>query len=295
MTAVFVLLNCGYFLPYGGSPGPRFLIPALPFLAVGLGPAFAWRPRLTAALALVSVVAMTAVRLVWNDTIPLRGGVLGELVHVPVQLGSSHFVRSLEPTVFGWATPGDAWGAAAAAIFALAAFVVALRTVPREPAREGRERRGPGRLQLAGGLALASIVLVAAAEASSVLGYPYRRAPWDLVTSIQGSAATVDLDQEVDFVVTASNSSPYQGYARVVLTIQLPRGMRLRGPPAYERGTGCRGTTTVRCSLDDLSPKMSTAVRLGVIVTRLGPQTVTAFLSAGGVPQPSASFTADGA
>ena len=42
----------GYFLPYGGvSPGPRFLVPAIPFLAVGLGPAFARLPVLTTLLA----------------------------------------------------------------------------------------------------------------------------------------------------------------------------------------------------------------------------------------------------
>src|SRR5262249_16518877 len=60
VPVAFVLLTSGYFLPYGGSPAPRFLVPALPFLAVGLGPAFAWRPRLTIALALVSIVTITA-------------------------------------------------------------------------------------------------------------------------------------------------------------------------------------------------------------------------------------------
>jgi hypothetical protein len=39
-TVCFLLINAGYFLPYGGnSPGPRFFAPALPFLAVGLAPA----------------------------------------------------------------------------------------------------------------------------------------------------------------------------------------------------------------------------------------------------------------
>ena len=41
VTTIFVLINCGYFDPYGGgSPGPRFLVAALPFLALGLGPAY---------------------------------------------------------------------------------------------------------------------------------------------------------------------------------------------------------------------------------------------------------------
>ena len=66
VSAIFVLVNCGYFLPYGGgSPGPRFLVPALPFLALGLAPAFArWRVA-TSVLAAVSIAATTAVSLTW--------------------------------------------------------------------------------------------------------------------------------------------------------------------------------------------------------------------------------------
>ncbi len=42
VAIVFFLVDSGYFAPYGGlSPGPRFLVPSLPFLALGLGPAFA--------------------------------------------------------------------------------------------------------------------------------------------------------------------------------------------------------------------------------------------------------------
>ena len=66
VTVAFVLYDAGYFLPYGGnSPGPRFLAPALPFLALGLGPALARVPRTTLALAVVSVVLTTADLLTW--------------------------------------------------------------------------------------------------------------------------------------------------------------------------------------------------------------------------------------
>jgi hypothetical protein len=67
VTVLFLLSTSGYFLPYGGeSPGPRFFVPALPFLALGLAPAFARWPRTTMALAVVSAVAITASALVWG-------------------------------------------------------------------------------------------------------------------------------------------------------------------------------------------------------------------------------------
>jgi hypothetical protein len=59
VSAAFVLLDAGYFDPLGGlSPGPRFVAPALPFLALGLCEAYARWPRLTAVVALVSVGGM---------------------------------------------------------------------------------------------------------------------------------------------------------------------------------------------------------------------------------------------
>jgi hypothetical protein len=69
VTAAFFIAECGYFDPYGGfSAGPRYLIPALPFLALGLGPAFARFRIPTSALALASVVASTSVALTWTDS-----------------------------------------------------------------------------------------------------------------------------------------------------------------------------------------------------------------------------------
>lgn len=78
----FLLLEFGYFLPYGGtSPGPRFLIPALPFLAIGLGPAYSRFPRLTALLASVSLIASTTLQLTWSwsGNLSYRHTVWGEL------------------------------------------------------------------------------------------------------------------------------------------------------------------------------------------------------------------------
>ena len=67
VSCAFLVLEFGYYDPYGGaSPGPRFLIPALPFLALGLAPAFSAWPRLTTALAAASVLASTAILLTWS-------------------------------------------------------------------------------------------------------------------------------------------------------------------------------------------------------------------------------------
>jgi hypothetical protein len=57
--AVFLAVNAAFTRWHGGFTfGPRYLIPALPFLALGLAPAFQKLPRATAALAGVSVALM---------------------------------------------------------------------------------------------------------------------------------------------------------------------------------------------------------------------------------------------
>jgi uncharacterized repeat protein (TIGR01451 family) len=83
----------------------------------------------------------------------------------------------------------------------------------------------------------------------------------------QSSVTAVHPGREVKFVFTASNTS-ITGYGDVVLTIALPPGMRLLGPPAYERGSGCAGTTTITCDLVDLSPMMGTQVSAAIQVTK---------------------------
>jgi hypothetical protein len=70
VTAVYFLYNSGYWLPLGGgTPGPRFLTPILPFLAVGLAAAYRRFPALTLGLAIPSATMMVAATL----TFPLIG------------------------------------------------------------------------------------------------------------------------------------------------------------------------------------------------------------------------------
>jgi hypothetical protein len=60
LALAFVVYNAGYETPFGGgSPGPRFLVPLLPFLAVPI--ALVWRvwPLVTAALAAASAISIS--------------------------------------------------------------------------------------------------------------------------------------------------------------------------------------------------------------------------------------------
>jgi hypothetical protein len=62
LTAVYITYVAGYFVPFGGFvPGPRFLIPILPFLGVALAPAFKRLPLTSLALGAISVVLLTVI------------------------------------------------------------------------------------------------------------------------------------------------------------------------------------------------------------------------------------------
>jgi len=70
IAAAYFIYNSGYWLPFGGgTPGPRFLIPALPFVALGLPYAYKRLPALTLGFAIPSGLLM----LIGTLTYPLLG------------------------------------------------------------------------------------------------------------------------------------------------------------------------------------------------------------------------------
>jgi hypothetical protein len=285
---VYLLLNCSYFLPYGGlSPGPRFLVPGLPFLALGLGPGFRRLPRTAAVATALSVASITAIVLVWPSNSVMRGTVWGELVRVPSQLGASRFVQSLTETILHEAGAGASIGALAVVVPAAAAVGVALAGLPwtdiRAARRHARPRLGP----VAAGTA--AVYLVAAADVSAAASYPFGNRTAgraieiaNIETRLTASSTTARRGDHVNFsvVITSHESVTAE---RLVLTITLTPGLRLDGRPAYSIGSGCVGTTTIVCNLDYLPAYNATNVYLGVTVTGKANQTVTAKTTTDGI------------
>ncbi|MDO8186362.1 hypothetical protein Q5424_18765 [Conexibacter sp. JD483] len=103
IALAYLTYDSGYWTPFGGgTPGPRFLIPLLPFVALGFAPAWRARPALCAALLGPSVTLLLAATL----TRPLIGdpdsaGVWAKL------MGQDLFSNTLLSAVGlgnGWAT-----------------------------------------------------------------------------------------------------------------------------------------------------------------------------------------------
>lgn len=130
VTAVFGIAECGYFEPYGGgSPGPRFFAPALPFLALGLAPAFARRRSLVAALTAASIVASTALAMSWTTVgIHYRETVWGEIARVLPQRGRAKLMRGLPRYALTW---GADHLVSTALIGALSVAAFAIAVLPR--------------------------------------------------------------------------------------------------------------------------------------------------------------------
>jgi hypothetical protein len=128
VTIAYLLLEFGYFLPYGGvSPGPRFFIPALPFLALGLARSFVrFRPAV-AALAAASIVASTTLALSWSwgSSLGYRNTVWGELARALVG-PNRRLHHDLAGNVLTYAGLSRGQSAAVVAFCAAAAFAIAV-------------------------------------------------------------------------------------------------------------------------------------------------------------------------
>ena len=166
IAIAFFVYNSGYWLPLGGgSPGPRFLTPTLPFVALGLAPAYRRFPAVTLALAIPSVLLMLAGSL----TYPLLGqNGTGTWTN---DLGHGKFEHTLL-TVFG---VHNGWLAAAPLLAAIAAAVAcAVLATPRT-------RVGPIR----GGLVALLAWSVVAITGATIAGDP--------LTPIDGDPAALTL------------------------------------------------------------------------------------------------------
>ena len=97
----------------------------------------------------------------------------------------------------------------------------------------------------------------------------------DLSAALQQNSPNPGIGGTIDFLAGVTNNGD-QTAGDVVLTVRLPSGMRLVGPPFYERGSGCTGTRTIVCHLDFLPGGSSTLIRYSVQVQSGGAQTQTA-------------------
>jgi hypothetical protein len=127
LAAAFVWVSAGYFLPYGGgSPGPRFLAPALPFLVLGLPFAAGRLPRATLLLAFASVVLTTCDAVTW--------GMRNE--HDRWYPG--HGFSDISKTLWVWLGINRIVAAGIMLLFAVAALAVGVRRLRPESGPGGR-------------------------------------------------------------------------------------------------------------------------------------------------------------
>jgi hypothetical protein len=155
ICACFYVYDTGYWLPMGGgSPGPRFLIPMLPFLALGLATAWRALPGPTLTLAVTSAMTM----LTATVTYPLVGS------------GGTHqwtdraWVASFQPTLLSALGLDNGWLAIAPVIIVFAAAM--LLAVAATPVLRVAGQLRPAWLTLAAWGLLAGVVAPLFGEAT---------------------------------------------------------------------------------------------------------------------------------
>ena len=102
--------------------------------------------------------------------------------------------------------------------------------------------------------------------------------PSDLRLALSATSPTATVSATDDISVTAVDAGG--GSTHVVLTVNLPSGLALVGPPAYDRGSGCTGQSVLSCNLDALQPNAPAHVTFSVRAVSTGSQQVSASISA---------------
>jgi hypothetical protein len=131
LAVAYLLYNSGYWLPFGGgTPGPRFLMPIVPFLALPLALAYRRFPLTTFALAVPSALFMLSATL----TFPMIGD---DFVGFWAQLIQA---SNFEPTFFTSLGAGHGWEGIAP-VLVLAALAAGLAVTAVRPHVVGDVRR----------------------------------------------------------------------------------------------------------------------------------------------------------
>ncbi len=116
-------------------------------------------------------------------------------------------------------------------------------------------------------------------KSGAFAAYRYEPAmPGLLRTSFQLNSQLLAFGSPLQFLVQVDNHGARPA-DHVVLTIHLPAGMSLSGPPWYDRGFGCTGSSTIVCEIGYLPGGSLTHFRYQIQVTEGGPQTMTASLN----------------
>src|SRR5262249_34571177 len=161
-------------------------------------------PRLSMVLAAFSVIATTARMVIWNGQ--RDENALTALARVPSERWSSHFAEDLVRSVFGSMTSSRALGVAVIAILAIAALVVALRSVS-----SGAVERPRARTARRGHVAGAFVAVAVLANAGAIVANPYPTQP-DIRTQVFGSVSSVPFRSHVLLDVAVENHNLLSGY-----------------------------------------------------------------------------------
>jgi hypothetical protein len=123
VPVLFVAYNAAYYLPFGGQgPGPRFLVAAMPFLALPLAAVLRARPVVVTGIALVSIGVMALAT--------ITGPLTGVEYSIGTWLGRLGRGETVE-TLVGWAGAWPGWIGAVPFVLLLAvACIAALRHIP---------------------------------------------------------------------------------------------------------------------------------------------------------------------